>query len=186
LPGVGLTGWGGALGGRAVAVVAGPVVAPPEVVAVAPGAVPVSSETIERESSPRLRDASLGPASRWVDLTSEHCGIAQPHAFCDAVLVIEPGRRPNAHVTEVAAQRATDTVRRAWPITELHPFRKHGQLPMKLSQRCRAWQGQLSRRAEDLLVLLDSIRSPACSAMVTFPSASLSAAPASPVMKMAM
>ena len=141
---------------------------------------------IERESSPRLRDASLGPASRWVDLTSEHCGIAQAHAFCDAVLVIEPGRRPSAHVTEVAAQRATDTIRRAWPITELHPFRKHGQLPMKLSQRCRAWQGQLSRRAEDLLVLLDSIRSPGSTAMVTFPSASLSAAPASPVMKMAM
>jgi hypothetical protein len=63
---------------------------------------------IERESSPRLRDASLGPASRWVDLTSEHCGIAQGHAFCNAVLVVEPGRRPAAHVTEVAAQRATD------------------------------------------------------------------------------
>jgi hypothetical protein len=125
-----------------------------------------------------------------VDLTSEHCGIAQPHAFCDAVLVIEPGRRPSAHVTEVAAQRATDTIRRAWPITELHPFRKHGQLPIKLSQRCRAWQAQLSRRPEDLLVLLDSIRAPGRSsgggAMITFPSASLSAAPASGTMKLAM
>jgi hypothetical protein len=146
---------------------------------------------IERESSPRLRDAALGPASRWVDLTSEHCGIAQPHAFCDAVLVIEPGRRPSAHVTEVAAQRATDTIRRAWPITELHPFRKHGQLPIKLSQRCRSWQAQLSRRPEDLLVLLDSIRAPGragagSGAMVTLPSPSLAAAPASGAMKLAM
>jgi hypothetical protein len=134
---------------------------------------------IERESSPRLRDATLGPASRWVDLTSEHCGIVQPHAYCDAVLVVEPGRRPTAHVNEVADQRATDAIRRAWPITELHPFRKHGQLPMKLAQTCRSWQAQLSRRPDDLLVLLDSIRSPACTAMITLPSsASLSAPPA--------
>jgi len=134
---------------------------------------------IERESSPRVRDATLGPASRWVDLTSEHCGIVQPHAYCDAVLVVEPGRRPTAHVNEVADQRATDAIRRAWPITELHPFRKHGQLPMKLAQSCRTWQAQLSRRSDDLLVLLDSIRSPACTAMITLPSsASLSAPPA--------
>ena len=140
---------------------------------------------IERESSPRLRDGNLGPASRWVDLTSEHCGVVQAHAYCNAVLVIEPGRRPAAHVTEVAAQRATDAIRRAWPITELHPFRKHGQLPLKLSQMCRSWQGQLSRRPEDLLVLLDSIRSTNGGLVKTVPSAALSA-PASPTMKMAM
>ena len=133
---------------------------------------------IEREASPRLRDASMGPASRWVDLTSEYCGVVQPHAFCDAVLVVEPSRRPTAHVNEVAAQRATDTIRRAWPITELHPFRRHGQLPMKLSQACRSWQLQLSRRPDDLLVLIDSIRSPACTAMITLPSAGFSSAPA--------
>jgi hypothetical protein len=133
---------------------------------------------IEREASPRLRDANMGPASRWVDLTSEYCGIMQAHAFCDSVLIVEPSRRPNAHVTEVSGQRATDTIRRGWPITELHPFRKHGQLPMRLGQACRSWQVQLSRRPDDLLVLIDSIRSPACTAMITLPSMGLSAAPA--------
>ena len=141
---------------------------------------------IERESSPRLRDANLGPASRWVDLASEHCGISQPHAFCDAVLLVEPSRRLNAHVTEIAAQRATDAIRRAWPITELHPFRKQGQLPMKLSQMCRCWQAQLSRRPQDLLVLLDSIRAPACTAMITLPASASISAPGGAGVKMAM
>ena len=142
---------------------------------------------IEREASPRLRDASLGPASRWVDLTSEYCDIARPHAFCDAVIVVEPSRRPTAHVTEVADQRATDAIRRAWPITELHPFRKYGQLPLKLSNACRCWSAQLSRRPEDLLVLLDSIQSPECTAIVTLPAgARMSAPPGGTMMRMAI
>jgi hypothetical protein len=114
---------------------------------------------VERETSPRLRDASLGPTSRWVDLASEYCGVVRPHAFCDAVVVVEPGRRPDAHVTEVSGQRATDAIRRAWPITELHP-RKPGQWPAKLSAACRCWQGQFSRQAGDVVVLLDSMRAP--------------------------
>lgn len=133
---------------------------------------------IEREASPRLRDAGAGQASRWVDLTSEYCGIVQPHSFCDTVIIVEPSRRPTAHVTEVSGQRATDALKRAWPMVELFPFRKQGQLPMKLSAASRCWQAQLSRRPEDLLVLLDSIRGPACAAILTLPSSSLSAPPA--------
>jgi len=144
----------------------------------------VPGET-ERDSSPRLRDNNLGRASRWVDLEGEFCGITQGHAYCNAVLVIEPGRRPAAHVTEVAAQRAADAIRRAWPITELHPFRKHGQLPIKLSQMCRSWQAQLSRQPEDLLVLLDSIRSTTGGLVKSTPSAALPV-PAGPPLKMAM
>jgi hypothetical protein len=142
---------------------------------------------IERESSPRLRDANLGPAPRWVDLTSEYCGVVRAHAFCDAVLVVEPGRRPNAHVTEVSGQRATDAIRRSWPITELHPFRRQGQLAMKLGQACRCWESQFSRRPDDLLLLLDSIRAPVCTALVTLPkSAGLSAAPGVAAVRAAM
>jgi hypothetical protein len=142
---------------------------------------------IEREASPRLRDASLGPASRWVDLTSEYCGIARPQAYCDAVMVVEPGRRPTAHVTEVAEQRATDAIRRSWPITELHPFRKYGQLPMKLSAGARCWQAQLSRRADDLLVLVESMRGPQCTAIITLPTgASIGSPGVGPTLRMAM
>jgi hypothetical protein len=120
-----------------------------------------------------------------VDLEGEFCGISQAHAYCNAVLVVEAGRRPSAHVTEVTAQRATDALRRAWPITELHPFRKHGQLPIKLGQMCRCWQGQLSRRPEDLLVLLDSIRSTTGGLVKATPSAALPV-PAGTTLKMAM
>ncbi len=115
---------------------------------------------IEREATPRLRDSDPAePISRWVDLTAEFCGVSQRHAWCDAVLIVEPSRRPTAHIAEVAAQRSAELMRRAWPITELHPFRKHGQLPLKLSQMTRCCQVQLSRRPEDLLVLLDTARS---------------------------
>jgi hypothetical protein len=50
---------------------------------------------------------------------------------------------------------------------------------------CRSWQAQLSRRHEDLLVLLDSIRSSGGGAVKTLPSASLPA-PSAVSMKMAM
>jgi hypothetical protein len=89
-------------------------------------------------------------------------------------------------VTQVSEQRATDTIRRAWPITELHPFRKQGQLAMKLGQMCRTWSAQFSRRPEDLLVLLDSMRGPACTAMITLPKSAGLSAPAGAVVRMAM
>jgi hypothetical protein len=130
---------------------------------------------VEREASPRLRDGSGAPAPRWVDLTSEYCGVTRHAAFCDAVLVVEPSRRPHAHVTEISGQRASDHLRRAWPIAELHPFRRHGQLSIKLAQRCKCYQAQLSRHPEDLLVLLDSVRSPAGRSVLALPSAALSA-----------
>jgi hypothetical protein len=118
---------------------------------------------IEREASPRLRGessagAGAGAGPRWVDLTDEYPGVVRHSAFCDAVLVVEPGRRPGAHATELSGQRAGDQLRRAWPITELHPFRRQGQLAMKLAAMSGCWQAQLSRRPEDLLVLLDSLR----------------------------
>ncbi len=67
---------------------------------------------VERSSGPRL----AGPAGRsdffrgdasWADLTSEHRGSRQTHAFCDAVLSIAPGRGP-------APKSATCHHRRRW------------------------------------------------------------------------
>jgi len=133
---------------------------------------------IEREASPRLREgAAEDSPSRWVDLTSEHCGVEQASAPCHAVAVIEPSRRPTAHVAEVTSQRAADLLRRAWPIAELHPFRKHGQLSLKLSQRARCGQVQLSRRPEDFLVMLETVRGPAPGSIVTMSAAGLSSPP---------
>jgi hypothetical protein len=126
---------------------------------------------MERDASPRLRGSAQRAAPRWVDLTREYCGVMRHAAFCDAVIVVEPGRRPNADVTEVSEHRAADHLRRAWPITELHPFRRHGQLAVKLGQMSRCYQAHLSRRADDLLVLLDSVRSSGRRGTIKFPSA---------------
>jgi hypothetical protein len=61
---------------------------------------------------------------------------------------------------------------------------------MKLSHGSRCWSAQLSRRPEDLLVLLESIRAPECTAMVRLPaSARLSTPPQAgdgAMMRMAM
>lgn len=111
---------------------------------------------VERSIGPRLLPAAGEPTT--VDLTAEYCGSHRDRAECDAVLIVEPGRRPAAHVKELPGQLALDGLRRNWPIVELH--RQKRQLPMKLATRCRVYGVQLSRRPEDLMVLLTSIMSP--------------------------
>ena len=113
---------------------------------------------VERLRPPHLRGADAGPWEGWVDLTHEHLGCSQNHAYCDAVLVADPGRRPRAHLTELSPPRAVEILRAGWPMPELHPSRRFTQLPMKLAQRARCCQLQMSRQGEDLLVLLDSLR----------------------------
>jgi hypothetical protein len=71
----------------------------------------------------------------------------------------------------------------------LHPFRKHGQLPAKLTVACRCWQGQLSRTPKDLLVLLDSMRGSACATGATtmkLPVGAALSAPGVPPLRLAM
>lgn len=112
---------------------------------------------VERSLGPRLR-TPLTENERWVDLRREFRGAGQNHAFCDSVLIVEPGRRPRAHLRCLEPGLALQTLRRAWPITELHPQRRFGQLPMKLSTIGACAQVQLSRNPNDLLALLHSFR----------------------------
>ena len=92
-----------------------------------------------------------------MDLT-ERVGATQHHAFCQAVLVMAAGRRPRAHLREVRAADAVNVLRRVWPIVELHPTRRRGQLPVKLAEQCRCCEIQLSRDPRDMLTLLNSLR----------------------------
>ena len=109
----------------------------------------------ERQLPPRLRtDAS----DDWVDLTGQRPLWARRHAFCDAVLVSEGGRRSRAHLRQIAPLDAANLLRRSWPMSELHPHRRHGQLPIRLAQLCRCYQFQLSREPRDLFALLESLR----------------------------
>jgi hypothetical protein len=101
------------------------------------------------------------PDSGWVDLNAMFPGSAQLHAFCDAVLVADAGRRPHARATSLDAPDALHLLRRAWPIVELHPSRRHSALPLKLSQQCACAEVQLSRNSAELLDLLEGLRSAA-------------------------
>jgi hypothetical protein len=113
---------------------------------------------VERMGPPRLRLGSLGGGTQWVDLEQEFSDCRQHHAFCDAVVIIEPGRRAGAHASELSVPEAEEILRADWPILDLHPSRRNGQLQQQIAQRCRCAQVQLSRNPEDLVVLLDSMR----------------------------
>jgi hypothetical protein len=99
-----------------------------------------------------------GADSNWLDLNTLYPGSAQHHAFCDAVLVADAGRRPHARSRELEPADALHLLRQAWPIVELHPNRRHSALPLKLSQQCRCAEVQLSRDSSELLQLLEGVR----------------------------
>ncbi|HZL34843.1 MAG TPA: hypothetical protein VFC78_06005 [Tepidisphaeraceae bacterium] len=112
---------------------------------------------IDRATVPRLR-STMSDQESCFDVTAESPGSWQNHAFCDAVLVAEPGRRPKAHLRQCESGAAINVLRRAWPILELHPNRRSSQLPSRLAQGCRCYELQLSRNPKDLLALLNSLR----------------------------
>ena len=77
-------------------------------------------------------------------------------ASCEIVATFEATRRPVASAKELPGQLALDALRLNWPIVELHRARR--QLPVKLAGTCRCCEMHLSRRPEDLLVLLSSLQ----------------------------
>ena len=114
---------------------------------------------VERGMAPRLRGAApVDAGAPWVDLNGQFLGSTQNHAFCDAVLVADAGRRAQTALAELHSSDALHLLRQAWPIVELHRHRRHSPLPLKLSQQCRCAELQLSRSPTELLHLLDSFR----------------------------
>jgi hypothetical protein len=112
---------------------------------------------VERWVMPRLR-STASESSGWLDLMDEHDAAWQNHAFCDAVLIAEAGRRPKAHLREVAAAESSHVLRRIWPMVELHPTGRQSQIAARLAQTCRCGELQLSRNPKDLLALLNTLR----------------------------
>ena len=115
---------------------------------------------IDRENGRRVKSlTSLGnEPSRWTDLAAEIPGVSQFHAFCDVVVMVEAGRRPESWVREVGSSGQHTTLRRHWPIDELHPLRKQSKLLSKIASKCRLFEARLSRNPQDLLAHLDSMR----------------------------
>ncbi len=113
---------------------------------------------IQRDaSSPAAAAAPVG-GEGYVDLRHEHRRAWQNHAFCDAVVIVEPGRRARPNLRCVDEGDAQQVIRQAWPITELHPQRRWGQFPAKLAASCRVAEVQLSRDPKDLPALLRTLR----------------------------
>jgi hypothetical protein len=111
----------------------------------------------ERATTPRLRFGSEDQEG-WLDLTQQHPASWQNHAFCDAVLVAEPGRRAKAHLRATDSTDAANLLRREWPIVELDRGRRGAPLLGKLAESCKCFEVQLSRNTKDLLALLNSVR----------------------------
>ena len=136
---------------------------------------------VERQLAPRLRylgaEASTDDAGGRVDLTAGRPAASLNHAFCSAVLVAEPGRRPAAHLRDLPTAAAANVLRRAWPLVDLQPARKSVQLSRHLPRRCRCAELQLSREPTGLLQLLDGVRPRQAVAVATArPRVALSAA----------
>ena len=116
---------------------------------------------VERPIPPGMRLAGSGEATpTWTDLMREFCGVEQHHGWCDAVLIATAGRRVTASVRPLDRGTAAQVLRGAWPIFELHPSRRHGQLPARLAQKVPCYQLKLSREPRDLLRILGSLPTP--------------------------
>jgi len=113
---------------------------------------------VECAHEPRLRIVGSIAPERWVNLDGAYPDSIRHHAYCQNILVVVPGRRPRARLQELNPILAGATLKRDWPIAELHPHRRGGQLAGRLANHCRVAEVHLSRRADDFIVLMDSIR----------------------------
>jgi hypothetical protein len=121
---------------------------------------------VERPVPPGMRLSTGEAAPSWIDLMREYDAAEQRHGWCDAVLVVDPGRRPRSDARPLERGAAGALLKQAWPIFELHPNRRHGQLPARLAQKVPCYQLHLSRDPRDLLKLLATLRTPTTSSVI--------------------
>jgi hypothetical protein len=93
-----------------------------------------------------------------VDIAAEFYGCRADRAGLDAVLLVAPGRRPLPDLRQVMPGNSLGALRRDWPIPELHPHRRHGQMIARIAQRTPIFDIQLSRNARDILAIMEQAR----------------------------
>jgi hypothetical protein len=120
----------------------------------------------QRSIPPGMRLHTTEAAPSWVDLMREHDAAEQQQGWCDAVLVVDPARRPRADVRPLERGAASQLLRQAWPIFELHPNRRHGQLPARLAMKLPCYQLHLSRDPRDLLQILSKLKTPTTAGLI--------------------
>lgn len=82
-------------------------------------------------------------------------GGAGESSRCDAVMMVEPGRRAVSQIDELPAQLALEALHRHWPIAALHRSRRQVLLTLAANARCCGVQ--LARQPADLLKLINSL-----------------------------
>ncbi len=74
---------------------------------------------------------------------------------CNAVIMVESGRRAVSRVDELPGHLALEALQRHWPIAALHRSRRQVLLTLAANARC--CSVQLARQPEDLLKLIRSL-----------------------------
>jgi hypothetical protein len=124
-----------------------------------PGTVRQTCSNARRSLPTRIQSIGTKPQRIPLDdagLTTT--AIAQHQSFCDAVLIVEPTRRPVPQLRGVPAAHAPAAMRRAWPMTELHPHRRQGRLPALLARHCQVFEAQLTPDPKHLLRFANAMR----------------------------
>jgi hypothetical protein len=121
---------------------------------------------VERPIPPGMRLAGGDAAPVWIDLMRAFAGVEQRQGWCDAVLIATPARRTTSNIRPLDRGAAAQVLRGAWPMFELHPSRRHGQLPARLAQKVPCYQLTLSRGPRDLLRILATLATPIREAVV--------------------
>lgn len=117
---------------------------------------------VERSPIPQLRakaktGLSINPVqSSWLDLSKDARSVCN-YAWCDVVLMVEPGRRAMPRMTMLSGASATAAVRRAWPMPDVGHMNRQAQLSTRLGQTSAVFQIELSRDPRALMRLLEQI-----------------------------
>jgi hypothetical protein len=102
---------------------------------------------------------SIGAKTAWIDLNQEHPRSTARIAGCEAVIIIEPGRRGKSHGRVLSPTEAQVLLRRAWPIVELPLDRPRvGNSAATLARQCVCLAAQLSGCDDEFLQLVDFAR----------------------------
>jgi hypothetical protein len=119
---------------------------------------------IERCPIPQLRSrvragevlSPILPRNEWTDLRAT-AGVKQAYAWCDLVLIVEPGRRAMPGIKPLTGASATAVVKRLWPIPDTGVAQKHSQTATRVGQQSAVYQIELSRDPRALQRLLEQI-----------------------------
>lgn len=119
---------------------------------------------VERLTGLRYRstggEAGVAQQPTWVDLSQERPGSSAHHAFCDAVVVVDPARRATAGARAARGSGVTASIRKSWPMIDLHAGGGGAalHLPARLAAGCAVLEAQLSRRPGDFVAILEKLR----------------------------